>query len=87
MKVKLKPFFYRNTKPSSNSSVNYVVCQDIKPLSRQSVSYTVPDQSHGSVNHFDDYFGAVADETVNMKATNYISSVKARFRHEFHRSD
>lgn len=82
MKVKLMPSLYRATKSSSNTSVSYLINQDQKPLSVPTLSYVVPDTKIDSVNHMDSYLGAVADETVNMKASNYISSVKARFRHE-----
>uniref|UniRef100_A0A803KWQ8 Uncharacterized protein n=1 Tax=Chenopodium quinoa TaxID=63459 RepID=A0A803KWQ8_CHEQI len=87
MKVKLIPSFYRTPKPSSTTSVCYLVNQDRKPLSIQTLSYLVPDSKNDSVNHLDSYFGAVADESVDMKASSYISSVKARFRHELPYSD
>lgn len=82
MKVKLMSSFYKAPKPSSTTSVCYLVNQDVKPLSIPTLSYLIPDSKYDTVNHLDSYFGAVADETVNMKASNYISSVKARFRHE-----
>ncbi|CAO2831236.1 unnamed protein product [Amaranthus hypochondriacus] len=84
MKVNLIPSFYK----TSTTSVCYHMNQDRKPLSIETRSYHVPDSRiDHTVNHLDTYFGAVADDKVNMKASHYISSVKARFRHEVFCSD
>ncbi|GAB2225990.1 hypothetical protein Droror1_Dr00021772 [Drosera rotundifolia] len=98
MKAKLRPSIYRakpspaahyttkvNSKSSSptTSSVGYVVNQDMKPQAVQQVSMVLSaDDSYDSVGHIDGYFGAIADERVNMRAANYISSVRERFRLE-----
>ncbi|GAB2278427.1 hypothetical protein Dimus_013111 [Dionaea muscipula] len=77
-KVKSKP-----TPPATSSSVGYIVNQDLKPLAVQQVSMILSaDDTNESISQVDNYFGAIADERVNMKAANYISSVRERFRLE-----
>lgn len=42
----------------------------------QTLTYLVLDNTNNHFSHMDSYYGAVVDETVDLKA------VKARFRHE-----
>ncbi|GAB2253964.1 hypothetical protein Droror1_Dr00021773 [Drosera rotundifolia] len=71
------------------SSIGYVMNQDImKPQPMHNVSYILPTDdvmtgySHDSMSQLGGYFCAVDDERVNMKAANYISCVRERFRVE-----
>ncbi|GAB2278420.1 hypothetical protein Dimus_013104 [Dionaea muscipula] len=74
-------------KQLATNSVEYLVNQDMKPqpmlqnniVSRPSTSSYY---SHDSVGRLSNYFCAVDDERVNMRASNYISSVRERFRLE-----
>ncbi|GMH06858.1 hypothetical protein Nepgr_008698 [Nepenthes gracilis] len=81
---KIKP---KQSSPAA-ASVGYLVNQDMKPQTLQQVSFIVsPDDGEDSIGHVDNYFGAIADERVNMKAAHYISCVRERFRLERINSD
>jgi len=63
--------------------VAFVVHQDkISQPKAQMVSVIVPDKGRDSLAQFDKVFGMPVDESVDLKATNYISSVRERFKLE-----
>ncbi|XP_021727663.1 uncharacterized protein LOC110694803 [Chenopodium quinoa] len=72
-----------NLSSASVPSITYLVDhQDFNPQPRQKVSLFVPEYNYKSVNEFESYFSTVDDENVNMKAANYISSVRERIKLE-----
>lgn len=60
-----------------------VVHQDvISQPKAQRVSYMVPDKGRDSLGQFDKFFGMPGDESVDLKAENYIASMQERFKLE-----
>ena len=83
MKMKLTPTSAAT--PSSTTSSCYPTNMEVKAPTHV---HLVPHSRNDTATHFNSYFGSVADdETINMKASNYISSVQARFRHELSYSE
>lgn len=72
-----------NLSSASAPSITYLVDhQDSKPQPGQKVSFLAPEYDKKYVNQLDSYFSTVEDENVNMKAANYISSVRESFKLE-----
>ncbi|CAL5368577.1 unnamed protein product [Camellia sinensis] len=69
---------------SSAGSVGIIVSHNhVTPQSNQKVSF-VPPENHRdqSYTKFENFYGVVEDEGVDMKAATYISYVQERFRLE-----
>ncbi|GMH06857.1 hypothetical protein Nepgr_008697 [Nepenthes gracilis] len=73
--------------PPMSSSVEFIGNKDVsKPMPlTHNVSPVVSEDDQGyraqdPIGQLGEYFGAIADERVNMMAANYISSVRERFR-------
>ncbi|KAK3412990.1 uncharacterized protein LOC104419130 [Eucalyptus grandis] len=68
---------------AATAKVAFMVHQDmISQPKAQKVSFIVPNKGRDSLGQFDMVFGMPGDETVDLKATNYISSVRERFKLE-----
>ncbi|KAF8013111.1 hypothetical protein BT93_I1091 [Corymbia citriodora subsp. variegata] len=68
---------------AATTRVAYMVHQDVISQPKvQKVSFIVPDRGRDSQGQFDKVFGMPGDESVDLKATNYISSVQERFKLE-----
>ncbi|KAI6700858.1 hypothetical protein NL676_015182 [Syzygium grande] len=68
---------------AATTRVAFVVHQDvISQPKAQKVSFMVPDKGRDSLGQFDKLFGMPGDESVDLKAANYISSVQERFKLE-----
>ncbi|KAF8013110.1 hypothetical protein BT93_I1090 [Corymbia citriodora subsp. variegata] len=66
---------------AAKTRVAFVVHQDVisQPMV-QKVSFIVPDKGRDSPGQFDKVFSMPSDESVDLKASNYISSVRERFK-------
>ncbi|XWS32625.1 hypothetical protein CRYUN_Cryun22dG0006400 [Craigia yunnanensis] len=97
IKGKLTPF-YRAAKPtpamqyttkvkpnqgsSTTASVSFRLNQDYMISQPKQVSFIVPaDKNRENLSQIDN-FGVAGDESVDLKATTYISSVQERFKLE-----
>ncbi|GKV40611.1 hypothetical protein SLEP1_g48231 [Rubroshorea leprosula] len=79
--------YSNNVKPPSHSSTAYLVQQDYLQIPQpKKMSFVVPAAAADNANwdmfsQFDKLSGgAAADESVDAKATTYISSVQERFK-------
>ncbi|XP_030450626.2 uncharacterized protein LOC115672813 [Syzygium oleosum] len=74
----------RQSSPSvATTTQAFVVHQDVISQQKvQKVSFIVPDKGRNSLGQFDKMFGMPGDESVDLKAANYISSVQERFKLE-----
>ncbi|GAV64258.1 hypothetical protein CFOL_v3_07776 [Cephalotus follicularis] len=100
IKGKLMPF-YRTAKPTVqfNSKVNpnqsypsssfgYMAPQDyVIAQPKPRVSFIVPDNNRDKLGNLDNPFGVAGDESVDLKAAIYISSVQERFKLEGNNSE
>ncbi|XVF16179.1 hypothetical protein REPUB_Repub10bG0009400 [Reevesia pubescens] len=73
---------------STTASVSFRVHQDYMNISQpKQFSFIVPaDKNRENLSQVDNFFG-VADESVDLKAASYISSVQERFKHERNNSE
>ncbi|XVE67675.1 hypothetical protein DITRI_Ditri09bG0007200 [Diplodiscus trichospermus] len=102
IKEKLTPF-YRAAKPtpamqystkvkpnqasSTTASFSFRVHQDMVPQPKQ-VSFIVPaDKNRENLSQIENFFGVAGDESVDIKAATYISSVQERFKLEPNNSE
>ncbi|KAJ8771972.1 hypothetical protein K2173_027149 [Erythroxylum novogranatense] len=69
---------------ASTASVGFVVNQDfLVAPPKQKVSFIVPaDNSRDKLSQLDMVYGLPGDESVDMKASTYISNVQERFKLE-----
>lgn len=90
MKGKLMPFYkqYNGSKTKQTGLVGYVFHRDYS-ISPHNVALLVQENpgrdavataTRDSLSQFDNRYGIVADEGVDIKAANYISSTLARFK-------
>ncbi|XP_022741540.1 uncharacterized protein LOC111293083 [Durio zibethinus] len=77
---KVKP----NQASSTTTSVSYRVQQEYLNISQpKQVSFIIPaDMNRENLSQIDSFFGFAGDESVDMKAASYISSVQERFKLE-----
>lgn len=89
MRGKLKPFYkqYNGSKTKQTGLVGYVFHRDYSNISQHNIALLVQDNperdtttARDSLTQFDRLYGIVADEGVDVKAANYISSTLARFK-------
>lgn len=91
MKGKLMPFYkqYNGSKTKQTGLVGYVFHRECysSVSSQHNIALLVQDNpsrdttaTRGSLSQSDHSYGIVADEGVDVKAANYISSTLARFK-------
>ncbi|KAI8028986.1 hypothetical protein LOK49_LG01G04219 [Camellia lanceoleosa] len=70
--------------PSAGSVVGIIVSHNhVTPQSNQKVSFVPLENHHDeSYTKFENFYGVVEDEGVDMKAATYIAYVQERFRLE-----
>ena len=82
--TKVKP----NQGSSTTASVSFRVNQDYMISHLKRVSFIVPaDKNRENLSQIDNFFGVAGDESVDLKATTYISSVQERFKLERNNSE
>ncbi|KAK8607332.1 hypothetical protein V6N13_053073 [Hibiscus sabdariffa] len=68
---------------STKASVDFRVRRDYMISQPKRISFVVPgDRNRENLSHIDNFFGIVGDESVDIKAATYISSVQERFKLE-----
>ncbi|KAB2084757.1 hypothetical protein ERO13_A05G337200v2 [Gossypium hirsutum] len=76
---KVKP----NQGSSTSASISFRVHQDYMISQPKQISYIVPgDKNRENLSQIDNFFGVTGDESVDIKAATYISSVQERFKLE-----
>ncbi|XWS43994.1 hypothetical protein CRYUN_Cryun15aG0007000 [Craigia yunnanensis] len=77
--TKVKP----NQSSSTKASVSFRVHQDYMISQPKQVSFIVPaDKKRENLSQIDNFFGVTGDDSVDLKASTYISSVQERFKLE-----
>ncbi|KAE8720149.1 hypothetical protein F3Y22_tig00109916pilonHSYRG00140 [Hibiscus syriacus] len=77
--IKVKP----SQGSSTTASVDFQVRRDYMISQPKRISFVVPtDKNRENLRHIDNFFGVVGDESVDLKAATYISSVQERFKLE-----
>ncbi|MBA0872836.1 hypothetical protein Goshw_021505 [Gossypium schwendimanii] len=72
---KVKP----NQGSSTSASISFRVHQDYMISQPKQISYIVPgDKNRENLSQIDNFFGVTGDESVDIKAATYISSVQER---------
>ncbi|XVF13895.1 hypothetical protein REPUB_Repub09cG0008900 [Reevesia pubescens] len=73
---------------TTTNSVSFRVHQDYMISQPKQVSFIVPvDKNSKNLSQIDNFFGVADDESVDMKAATYISSVQERFKLERNNSE
>ncbi|XVE84174.1 hypothetical protein DITRI_Ditri16bG0148700 [Diplodiscus trichospermus] len=73
---------------SATGSVCFRVHQDYLISQPKQVSFLVPaDKNRENLSQIDNFFGVAGDESVDLKAATYISSVQERFKLERNNSE
>ena len=90
MRGKLMPFYkqYNGSKTKQTGLVGYVFHRECySSVSQHNIGLLVQDDpgrdttaTRDSLSQFDRSYGIIADEGVDVKAANYISSTLARFK-------
>ncbi|OMO85404.1 hypothetical protein CCACVL1_10205 [Corchorus capsularis] len=77
--TKVKP----NLVSSTATSISFRVHQDYMISQPKQVSFILPaDKNRENLTQIDNFFGVPGDESVDIKAASYISSVQERFKLE-----
>ncbi|KAG8489714.1 hypothetical protein CXB51_017709 [Gossypium anomalum] len=72
-----------NQGSSTTASVGFRVHRDYMISQPKKISFVVPaDKNRENLSQIDNFFGVVGDESVDIKAATYISSVRERFKLE-----
>ncbi|EOY02838.1 hypothetical protein QQP08_014138 [Theobroma cacao] len=73
---------------STTASVSFRVHQDYMVSQPKQVSFILPaDKNRENLSQIDNFFGVAGDESVDIKAASYISSVQERFKLERNNSE
>ncbi|KAE8661639.1 hypothetical protein F3Y22_tig00113725pilonHSYRG01599 [Hibiscus syriacus] len=81
---KVKP----NQGSSATSSISFQVHRDYMISQPKRFSFIVPaDKNRENLSQINNFFGVAADESIDIKAATYISSVQERFKHERNNSE
>ncbi|XVF60018.1 hypothetical protein PTKIN_Ptkin08bG0008900 [Pterospermum kingtungense] len=79
-----------NVKPNqTTTSVSFRVHQDYMVSQPKQVSIILPatDKNRENLSQIDSFFGVACDESVDVKAASYISTVQERFKLERNNSE
>ncbi|KAK6280353.1 hypothetical protein QQP08_013803 [Theobroma cacao] len=97
IKGKLAPFYraamqyttkVMPNQTSTTASVSFRVHQDYMVSQPKQVSFILPaDKNRENLSQIDNFFGVAGDESVDIKAASYISSVQERFKLERNNSE